>query len=213
MRKRKTYLTGQELADILPKIYAMRQQGDTLRYIGNKYGISEQTMSRYLIEYKSYLSGGEVRQIARAIPYFVVQQAKMKFTEEKGRQPEQHSTTNQEMRKRKTYLTGQELAEVLPKVHTMQKRGMTTKEIAQTYNLSEGTIDDYIRDYKSYLRGGKVRQIARAIPYLIIQQAKVKFTEEKGRQPEQRGSYTKPKQQEVKRTQLSVLWGLLKINW
>lgn len=117
------------------------------------------------------------------------------------------------MRKRKTYLSGQELAEVLPKVHMMHKRGMTTKEIAQTYNLGECTIEDYIREYKSYLRGGNVKNIARAIPYLVVNQAKMKFTEEKGRQPEQRGSYTKPKQQDVKRTQLSVLWGLLKINW
>jgi predicted transcriptional regulator len=209
----RTHLTGQELAEALPKMHKMRKQGDTLKHIGNKYGISEPTMSQYLMEYKSYLSGGQVRHIARAIPYLVVNQSKMKFTEEQGRQPEQHSTTNQEMRKRKTYLTGNELAEVLPKVHTMRNRGMTTKEIAQAYNLGECTIDDYIREYKSYLRGGKVKNIARAIPYLVTAEAKIKFTEQHGREPEQRGSYTKPKQQEVKRTQVSVLWGLLKINW
>lgn len=117
------------------------------------------------------------------------------------------------MIKRKTYLTGEELADVLPKMHMMYKRGMTTKEIAHTFNLADRTIQHYTSEYESYLRGGNVDHIARAIPYLVVTQAKMAFIEEKGRQPKQRGSYTKPKQQEVKRTQVSVLWGLLKINW
>lgn len=117
------------------------------------------------------------------------------------------------MIKIKTYLTSQELAEALPKMYDMRQQGDTLRYIGNKYDLSGPTISQYLMEYKSYLSGGQVRRIARAIPYLVVQQAKMKFTEEQGRQPEQRGSYTKPKQQEVKRTQVSVLWGLLKINW
>ena len=98
-------------------------------------------------------------------------------------------------------------------MHKMRKQGDTLKHIGNKYGISEPTMSQYLMEYKSYLSGGQVRHIARAIPYLVVQQAKMKFTEEQGRLPEQRGSYTKPKQQEVKRTQVSVLWGLLKINW
>jgi hypothetical protein len=211
MRKRKTYLTGQELAEVLPKMYEMRQQGDTLRYIGNKYGMSEPAMSEYLMEYKSYLSGGQVRRIARAIPYLVVNQSKMNFTEEQH--TPLHGATKETIRNRKGYLTGRELAGVLPKMYEMHKQGDTHRYIGGKYGLNRSTVTWYLMEYNSYLRGGKVRRIARAIPYLIVNQSKMKFTEEQGRKPEQRGSYTKPKQQEVKRKSISILWGLLTINW
>ena len=192
-------------------MHKMRKQGDTLKHIGNKYGISEPTMSQYLMQYNNYLNGRNVSKIGRAIPYLIVEQAKMNFTEDKH--PPLHGTTRQAMRKRKTYLSGQELAEVLPKIHMMYERGMSKFDIAQIHDLSNDTVEDYYREYRSYLRGGKIKNIARAIPYLVTAEAKIKFTEQHGRQPEQRGSYTKPKQEEVKRTQVSVLWGLLKINW
>ena len=117
------------------------------------------------------------------------------------------------MKTTKHRLTGNELAEALPKMMMMRKRGMSSKDIAQAYGMGMSTIQDYLKEYNSYLRGGKIKNIARAIPYLVVNQAKMKFTEEQGRQPEQRGSYTKPKQQEVKRKSISILWGLLKINW
>lgn len=192
-------------------MHDMRQQGDTLRYIGNKYGISQPAMSSYLMEYKSYLSGGKVQHIARAIPYLVVNQSVMNFTEEQH--TPLHGATKETKRNRKGYLSGRELAGVLPKMYEMHQQGDTHRYIGNKYSLTRSTVTHYLMEYNSYLRGGQVRRIARAIPYLVVQQAKVKFTEEKGRQPEQRGSYTKPKQQEVKRTQVSVLWGLLKINW
>ena len=110
-------------------------------------------------------------------------------------------------------LTGKELAEALPKMYMMYKRGMKAKDISKIFKIGNSTVNHYMVEYEGYMKGNKVRRIARAIPYLIVTQAKMKFTEEKGRQPEQRGSYTKPKQQEVKRTQVSVLWGLLTINW
>ena len=110
-------------------------------------------------------------------------------------------------------LTGKELAEALPKMYMMHKRGMKAKDISKIFKIGNSTVNHYMVEYEGYMKGGKVRRIARAIPYLIVTQAKMKFTEEQGRLPEQRGSYTKPKQQEVKRTQVSVLWGLLTINW
>ena len=163
MRKRKTYLTGQELAEVLPKMYEMRQQGDTLRYIGNKYGMSEPAMSEYLMEYKSYLSGGQVRRIARAIPYLVVNQSKMNFTEEQH--TPLHGATKETIRNRKGCLTGKELAEALPKIHMMHTRGMSTQDIAQAYGIGRSTVQDYLKEYNTYLRGGKIKNIARAIPY------------------------------------------------
>ena len=117
------------------------------------------------------------------------------------------------MKRKYTRLSGQELARILPEMHEMRNRGALQNEISRKYGLERSTVSMYLMDYASFRNGGEVRQIGRAIPYLVVQQAKMKFTEQHGRQPEQRGSYTKPKQQEVKRTQLSVLWGLLKINW
>ena len=101
----------------------------------------------------------------------------------------------------------------MPEMQAMSNRGALQKEIAEKYGLDSTTVSRYLKDYDSFCNGGQVRQIGRAIPYLVVQPAKMKFTEEQGRLPEQRGSYTKPKQQEVKRTQVSVLWGLLTINW
>ena len=117
------------------------------------------------------------------------------------------------MKTTKHRLTGKELAEALPKMTMMRKRGMSGNDIAKIFKVGHSTVTHYITEYEGYLRGGKVRRIARAIPYLIVTQAKMKFTEEQGREPEQRGSYTKPKQQEVKRKSISILWGLLTINW
>jgi hypothetical protein len=117
------------------------------------------------------------------------------------------------MKRKYTRLSGEELARILPEMHEMRNRGALQHEISRKYGLERSTVSVYLMDYDSFRNGGEVRQIGRAIPYLVVNQAKMKFTEEQGRQPEQRGSYTKPKQQEVKRKSLSILWGLLKINW
>lgn len=126
-------------------------------------------------------------------------------------------------------LAGNELAHILPIIYDMIMRGVSRNDIASNYNLHESTVDNYIKAYENYVNYGEIdRRIKRAIPYLKVRQASIKFTEQHGRKPAERlkpdvvvNEPTQPlkryKQKAVNPTisqrKFRLLWGMIEINW
>ena len=114
------------------------------------------------------------------------------------------------MRKPANRMNGKQLAEILPIIHDMVNKGVNHYEIAHKFKLSYSTVYKYHLAYQQYLNGKTEQRIQRAVPYLHVQQAKMKFTEERKRQPAEQ---VRPNEPKYKRNKIELLWGCIKINW
>jgi len=107
-------------------------------------------------------------------------------------------------------MNGKQLAEALPIIYDMVNRGVNHYEIAHKFNLSHITVYKYHLAYQRYLNGQTDQKIQRAVPYLHVQQAKMKFIQERKRQP---AAQVRPNEPKYKRNKIELLWGFIKINW
>ena len=107
-------------------------------------------------------------------------------------------------------LTAKELAEALPLIYDMINKGVNPYEVAHKFNLGYSTVTRYYNAYKAHLSGKVDKRIQRAVPYLHVQQAKMKFIEERKRQPAEQ---VRPNEPKYKRNKIELLWGFIKINW
>ena len=114
------------------------------------------------------------------------------------------------MRKTMNRMNGKQLAEALPIIYDMVNKGVNKYNIAHKFNLSHITVEKYYVSYQRYLNGKTDARIQRAIPYLIVQQSKIKFIEERKLQPAPKEQFNKPFH---KQKQIQLLWGFIKINW
>ena len=114
------------------------------------------------------------------------------------------------MAKKINRMTGKDLAEVLPRIYEMAQKGVSREHIAAHYDLSVSAVQKYIEAYSLYLTGNITPRIERAVPFMQVKQASIKFTEERKRKPAERIQKNEPK---IKTKNLRLLWGMIEINW
>ena len=107
-------------------------------------------------------------------------------------------------------MSGKDLGKALPIIYDMAKRGVSYDHIAGVYKLAPATVNNYVVAYERYLRGQIDSRIERAVPFMQVQQASIKFTEERKRKPAEKVRANEPK---IKTKNLILLWGMIKISW
>jgi hypothetical protein len=63
-------------------------------------------------------------------------------------------------------IDGKVLAELLPTIYQMNKKGVNLKKIASSIDSHPATVKGWLENYELYLEGKVFRLITRAIPYL-----------------------------------------------
>lgn len=120
------------------------------------------------------------------------------------------------MRQRNT-LNGKQLAEILPRVLMMRKKGMFYIQIGDILGFSHETIRTWAVNYEKYLNGQPYSHINRAIPYLVVKQARIQYESKATKENKVKSHKSceagnvEQKQFLGNKTEVSILWGLFKI--
>lgn len=83
-------------------------------------------------------------------------------------------------------LDGRSMADAIKYLDAERKKGIPVAQAARDIAIPKTTALHWMREYDKYLRGEHYERITRAIPHLVIDECRIKFTEQHGRLPEQR---------------------------
>ena len=110
----------------------------------------------------------------------------------------------------KNHIDTKRKAEIIQQAYKLRAKGISIEEICLTYNLEIKSMQTWLRNYRSYLRGEPMREksITRCIPY--FQSGTLEVFEKHEKKPKKVLHYQKKK--ENKRKKITILWGLITIN-
>jgi predicted transcriptional regulator len=207
MKRSQNILNGRELADLLPVIKEMHEKGYQFQAIAKRYNLSASTIHHYYRGYNSYLRGitnSDTDRFKRAIPYL------------NNANPNVSVIDNANSKKGITRkrMTDKELANALPIMYNMRKKGVRLKDIGQPYNLAASTVSQYCSGYHDYLKNLNTpnrEKIKRAVRFMEKQTSiseRVVKQQTPVKSPNENNSVATENRREV-----SIFWGLIAIKY